>query len=89
MRIVNAKSEHEIAEDMASIAFGHARIALAKQPAERNACLERCQRNWQADALAVSGKKAGSKLYADELDRATRKLLRAMLLGETKAAGDA
>jgi len=86
---VNEKSDHDIAEDMVSIALGHARIAFAKQPAEREAYLQQCRRNWQADAFAASGNQAGSKRYAEDLDRATRKLLLAMLIGGTHPAGNA
>jgi hypothetical protein len=79
----------EIADDMTSIALGHARIAFAKHPAYREAYLQQCRRNWQADSFAVSGNQADSEWYAAELDRATRKLLLALLLGGTHPAGSA
>lgn len=86
---VNEKSDRDIAEDMVSIALGHAQIAFAKQPAEREAYLQQCRRNWQADAFAVSGNPAGSERYAEDLDRATRKLLQAILLERTNPSGNA
>ena len=86
---MNEKNDDEIADDMASIALGHARIALAKHQADREAYLQECRRNWQSDAFAVSGNRTGAEHYAEELDRATRKLLLAMLLGATRPGGTA
>jgi predicted TIM-barrel enzyme len=86
---VSDKSDQDIAEDMVSIAFGHAQIAFAKQAAEREAYLQQCRLNWQADAFAVSGNQEGSESYAEELDRVTRKVLSAMLLGGSSPAGAA
>jgi|AraplaMF_Col_mMF_1032025.scaffolds.fasta_scaffold00010_174 hypothetical protein len=83
------KSDAAVADDMASIALDHARIAFTKHPTDRQAYLQQCRRNWQADAFAVSGNQWDSEWYAEELDRATRKLLVAMLLGGTHSAGNA
>jgi len=58
---VNDKSDDDIAEDMASTAFGHPRIALARKPADREAYLQQCRRNWQTDAFSAGGNEAGSE----------------------------
>ena len=78
---MSEKSDADIADDMASIAMGHARIAFEKHPTDRESYLQQCRRNWQADAFTASGNQPDSEWYAEQLDRATRKLLLAMLDG--------